>query len=100
MFERFQCIVTIHLDPIAVGDERVNEMREFATDCAKSVDPDFQIHDFRMTQGETYTNLIFDLVVPPDSRYSVAEAVKAVSKEIKNRNENCFAVIQGEHPYV
>ena len=100
MYDRFQCIVTIHLDPIAVGDEQVNAMRSFAEECAKAVDSDFSIHDFRMTQGETYTNLIFDLVVPTDSRYSVADAVKAVSQEIKNRNENCFAVIRGEHPYV
>ena len=100
MYERFRCIVTIHLDPIAVGDEQVNKMRAFADECAKAVDPDFTIHDFRMTQGETVTNLIFDLVVPADSTYSVADAVKAVENEIKHRNEHCFAVIRGEHPYV
>ena len=100
MYEHFQCIVTIHLDPIAVGDEQVNAMRSFAEECAKAVDPTFSIHDFRMTQGETYTNLIFDLVVPTDSAYSVPDAVKAVSQVIKERNENCFAVIRGEHPYV
>ena len=100
MYERFQCIVTIHLDPIAVGDEQVNAMRAFAEECAKVVDTGFSIHDFRMTQGETYTNLIFDLVVPTDSTYSVPDAVKAVSQVIKERNENCFAVIRGEHPYV
>lgn len=100
MYEHFQCIVTIHLDPIAVGDEQVNAVRSFAEECAKAVDPTFSIHDFRMTQGETYTNLIFDLVVPTDSRFTVVDAVKAVSQEIKNRNENCFAVIRGEHPYV
>ena len=100
MYEHFQCIVTIHLDPIAVGDEQVNAVRSFAEECAKAVDPTFSIHDFRMTQGETYTNLIFDLVVPTDSAYSVPDAVKAVSQVIKERNENCFAVIRGEHPYV
>ncbi len=100
MYEKFHCIVTIHLDPIAVGDEKVNAMRAFAEECAKAVDPTFTIHDFRMTQGETVTNLIFDLVVPTDSDYSVTDAVKAVTKEIKRRNENCFAVIRGEHPYV
>ena len=100
MYEHFQCIVTIHLDPIAVGDEQVNAMRSFAEECAKAVDPTFSIHDFRMTQGETYTTLIFDLVVPTDSAYSVPDAVKAVSQAIKERNENCFAVIRGEHPYV
>ena len=100
MYNHFQCIVTIHLDPIVVGDEQVNAMRSFAEECAKAVDSGFSIHDFRMTQGETYTNLIFDLVVPTDSRFTVVDAVKAVSQEIKTRNENCFAVIRGEHPYV
>ena len=100
MYERFKCIVTIHLDPIAIGDETVNTMRCFAEECATAVDEHFTIHDFRMTQGEKVTNLIFDLVVPADSRYSVADAVKAVAAEIHQRNNNCFAVIRGEHPYV
>ena len=100
MYDRFQCIVTIHLDPIVVGDEQVNAMRTFAEECAKEVDPNFSIHDFRMTQGETYTNLIFDLVIPADSRFTVADAVKAVAQVVRERNENCFAVIRGEHPYV
>lgn len=100
MYEAFRCIVTIHLDPIAVNDEQVNAMRALAEDCATAVDPSFTIHDFRMTQGETFTNLIFDLLVPTDAKLSVEDAVKAVAEEIKRRNENCFAVIRGEHPYV
>ncbi|MBQ4268637.1 MAG: cation transporter [Clostridia bacterium] len=100
MFAEFNCIVTVHLDPIAVNDDEVNAMREFAKSCAAAVNPDFQIHDFRMTQGETVTNLIFDLVVPPDCKMSVDEAVKAVETKIKTENPNCFAVIKGEHPFV
>ena len=100
MFEHFQCIVTIHLDPITTGDEEVNAMRAFAEACAKTVDPTFSIHDFRMTKGETYANLIFDLVVPTDNPMPIDKAVKEVTEEIKRRNENCFAVIRGEHPFV
>lgn len=100
MFERFQCLVTIHLDPIETGDETVNAMRAFAEECAKSIDPKFSIHDFRMTKGETYANLIFDLVVPAENSLPLDKAVKAVTEEIKRRNENCFAVIRGEHPFV
>ncbi len=100
MFEHFQCIVTIHLDPITTGDSEVNAMRAFAEACAKTVDPTFSIHDFRMTKGETYANLIFDLVVPTDSPMPIDTAVKAVTEEIKRRNDNCFAVIRGEHPFV
>lgn len=100
MFEHFQCLVTIHLDPIETGDETVNAMRVFAEECAKSIDPKFSIHDFRMTKGETYANLIFDLVVPAENSLPLDKAVKAVTEEIKRRNENCFAVIRGEHPFV
>ncbi|MBQ8374458.1 MAG: cation transporter [Clostridia bacterium] len=100
MFDRFRCIVTIHLDPIAVNDERVNEMKRLAEESAKAIDESFTIHDFRMTQGDTFTNLIFDLVVPADCKTPLDECVKAVANEIKRRNENCFAVIRGEHPYV
>ncbi len=100
MFERFQCLVTIHLDPIATGDSEVNAMRAFAEECAKTIDPAFSIHDFRMTKGETYANLIFDLVVPTENSMPIETAVKAVTEEIKRRNENCFAVIRGEHPFV
>jgi cation diffusion facilitator family transporter len=100
MYEAFQCIVTIHLDPIAVDDEEVNKMRSFAATCATAINPDFQIHDFRMTQGETVTNLIFDLVVPTDCKMPVPDAVTAVEEKIKAENPHCFAVIKGEHPFV
>ncbi len=100
MFEHFNCIVTVHLDPITVNDEKVNAMRELAVRCAKEVNESFSVHDFRMTQGETYTNLIFDLVVPTDCELCVEEAVKRVSEKIRSENPDSFTVIRGEHPFV
>ena len=100
MFEHFKCVVTIHLDPLATKDEQVQKRKEFALECAKAVDERLSIHDFRMTQGETFVNLIFDLVVPTDCPLSVEEAVKKVTDEVGKRDENCFAVIKGEHPFV
>lgn len=100
MFEKFNSIVTIHLDPISVNDIEVDEMRTFTEKCVKTVDERFSIHDFRMTKGETYTNLIFDLLVPTDSKLSCEEAQHLVAERIKTENPDCFAVIQAEHPYV
>ena len=100
MFEHFKCVVTIHLDPLATKDEQVQKRKDFALECAKAVDESLSIHDFRMTQGETFVNLIFDLVVPTDCPLSVEEAVKKVTEEVGKRDENCFAVIKGEHPFV
>lgn len=100
MFTHFNCIVTIHLDPLSVDDEEVNSLRAFTEGCAKSVYPELTIHDFRITKGDCYTNFIFDLLVPLECPLTVDQAVKEVSEKIKSENENYFTVIVGEHPYI
>jgi cation diffusion facilitator family transporter len=100
MHEEFSAIVTVHLDPIAVNDEDVNEMRAFAIECMNAIDESFTLHDFRMTKGDKYVNLIFDLVIPVDCKWDDEAAAKAVAGEIKARNPDCFAVIKPEHPFV
>ena len=100
MHEKFGCIVTVHLDPIVMNDPLVNEMHEIAVNAVKTVNPDFTLHDFRMTIGETSFNLIFDLVLPADCKMCAADAEKAVKEEIKKQRENCFCVIRVEHPFV
>ena len=100
MHEEFNAIVTVHLDPIEVNDEEVNAMRAFAIDCLKEIDESFTLHDFRMTKGDKYVNVIFDLVIPVDCKMDDETAAKMVAEKIKERNENCFAVIKAEHPFV
>ena len=100
MYQAFNAIVTVHLDPIAVNDEEVNEMRTFAIRCVKEIDDTFTLHDFRMTKGDRFINVIFDLVVPVDCKTDEHEAAKLVADKIKEYNPNCFAVIKAEHPFV
>lgn len=98
--KNFGCIVTVHLDPIVVGDPLVDELRQLCVDCAKQVNQNFSIHDFRMTKGENSVNLIFDLLVPQDSKLSTGDAEKAVAEKIQEQKPDCFCVIRGEHPFV
>ena len=100
MQKKYGCIVTVHLDPIVVGDETVNELRALAENAAKAVHCEFTIHDFRMTMGEQSFNLIFDHVIPPDCAMTSAEAEKAVVEKITAQKPNCFCVIKVEHPFV
>ena len=100
MHKKFGCIVTVHLDPIVVGDETVNELRTLAEACAKEVNETFSIHDFRMTKGEKDINLIFDLVLPVDCAICEANAEKEVAELIRKKNPDCNCVIKAEHPFV
>lgn len=100
MHKKFGCTVTIHLDPIVVGDESVDRMRALAVRLAKEVDAEFSVHDFRITMGEKSVNFIFDLVVPAGHKLSLSDAQKAVAEKIHAEDENYYAVIHAEHPFV
>ena len=100
MQEKYGCIVTIHLDPIVVNDPEVNELRTLCERAAAEVDPSFSIHDFRMTKGDSHVNLIFDLLIPIDSKMSHSEAEEGVKAIIKEARPDSACVIKVEHPFV
>ncbi|MBQ3181683.1 MAG: cation transporter, partial [Clostridia bacterium] len=54
----------IHTDPILVGDDKVNSTKEMIKNILAEINPELGMHDFRMTDGESRINLIFDLEVP------------------------------------
>ncbi len=60
----FNCIATIHMDPVDIKDPRVTSLRTRVSELVKEIHPDITIHDFRVVFGETHTNLIFDMDVP------------------------------------
>ena len=94
IFSKLGIVCTIHLDPIAVNDEVTNELKKIATDAARSVNESITIHDFRAVIGNTHTNLIFDIVLPFESKLSEAEVIKAVSDNVSALRENTFCVIK------
>ncbi len=100
MHEKFGCIVTVHLDPIVVGDPLIDELRALAQAAAKEVNEGFTIHDFRMTKGETKINLIFDLLLPNDCAITATNAEKAVAEKVREKNPDCSCVIRAEYPFV
>ena len=56
-------------------------------------------HDFRMVQGPTHTNLIFDAVVPFQYGKTNEEVKKGIAKLITEKWSNYYAVIQAEQSY-
>lgn len=100
MQKKYGYIVTIHLDPIVVDDQKVNEMYAFVKETVKEVDESFSVHDFRMTYGGNHINLIFDLSIPVDSKISDENAAKEVEDKIRSLRPECNCVIKAEHPFV
>ena len=100
LYDKFNCITTIHMDPIVVDNKEINDMRDFTEKIVKGLNPEFSIHDFRMTDGGKRVNLIFDLVVPRDKEYDKEEIIKNVQQKIHEKNKKYFAVIKVETSYI
>ena len=84
---------TIHMDPIVTNDARVCELRERTREAIRSIDPALDIHDFRFVQGQTHTNLIFDVRLPFESKLSEAELRRVAEERIREMDSSFFAVI-------
>jgi cation diffusion facilitator family transporter len=91
--------LVIHLDPIVTDDERLSGYRKYVADAVKELDPQLTIHDFRMVEGKTHTNLIFDVVVPP--RYEMTDNAlrEVISRQVCKLQENLFCVITVDRSY-
>lgn len=86
-------LCTVHMDPIETRDERVNELRRFLTQTVSEVDPTLSVHDFRAVIGTTHTNLIFDIILPFESREAPEDICARIREAVLDRREAHFCVI-------
>ena len=97
--EALNCECVIHMDPMVIDNSISMRMRDFVGVIVANVDPTLRINDFRMVQGTTHTNLIFDLVIPYDFRYSDDEVVDIIQQRVRQLPGDLYAVINVEKPY-
>ncbi|MDD5937395.1 MAG: cation diffusion facilitator family transporter [Clostridiales bacterium] len=98
--QKYHLQATIHMDPIATDDERVNARKEEMLELSHQIDPGITIHDFRMTEGPTHTNLIFDMVVPRSCKFTDDQVKQEMARMARGKNERYMTVIQVDHSYV
>lgn len=90
--------ISIHMDPI-INDERTHSIKEAVAEIVKNIYTEASIHDFRIVDGPTHTNLIFDAVLPRKSGISDNEFRNMVDAEIKKLDERYFSVISIDRDY-
>ncbi len=91
----------IHMDPIVVGDETTDRMRELVTRLARqAIDPAVTVHDFRMTQGPLHTNLIFDMVLPHSCKLTNEQAKQRIHEAVQQEDPHYFAVADIDRMYL
>lgn len=93
------CDAVIHMDPVCTNDEETMRMKGILTDMITTIDSHLTLHDLRIVNGPTHTNVIFDLVIPYKFKYSDAETIEIIQEKLQHYSPNCFAVINVDRNY-
>ena len=92
--------LVVHLDPTILDSPEINELKEMVAGIINEIDEDLTFHDFRVVVGEENKNVLFDVVVPPEYKYSDEELERIISEKIADvSNGKIFTVLVIDHSY-
>lgn len=95
--EKYNIILTGHLDPVEVDNPEVDEIKSIVNDIIIKIDKSFSMHDFRIVKGHNFTNLIFDLAVPYENLMTNDEIINKLQEEIDKLEHKYYIVVTVEY---
>ena len=96
--ENMNIDLVLHMDPVKVNDPETELYRAKVVEAIHQIDPKWGFHDFRIVSGPTHVNLVFDLVIPFEEKYSQEEIDDMLLKHIQS-DKKIYLVLTIDHPY-
>lgn len=90
--------LVLHMDPVKVNDPETELYRAKVVEAIHQIDPKWRFHDFRIVSGPTHANLVFDLVIPFEEKYTQEEIEEMLLKHIES-DKKIYLVLTIDHPY-
>lgn len=94
MWDEMHVRLNIHMDPVDTKNEQLALLKQRAQSALSALDDSVTLHDFRMVKGESHTNLVFDVVIPYDSKINLQNVHEAMEKEFENDETKYYFVIE------
>ena len=96
--ENMNIDLVLHMDPVKVNDPETELYRAKVVEAIHQIDPKWGFHDFRIVSGPTHVNLVFDLVIPFEEKYTQEEIEAMLLKHIQS-DKKIYLVLTIDHPY-
>lgn len=96
---KFNCLSSIHMDPIDLNNPEVAKVKKYISDVAKKLNPEITIHDLRIVPGENNTNIIFDAIKPYSCKLTDFELTKFLFDKVREYNNHFTSVIKIDKPF-
>jgi divalent metal cation (Fe/Co/Zn/Cd) transporter len=100
--QKYSISLTIHMDPVITESPEINNLIAKTNDIlvAFPEGEKLSFHDFRIVNGPTHTNILFDVVIPSDTKINDKELLIYLQNEFKKINSTYRLVINFDHNYV
>ena len=98
LMDKFNIITCIHMDPIDTDDPETLRLKQLVCDQLAQMDERLTLHDFRVVNGPSHTNLIFDVVIPFDYAYKT-QLPNEIEQRVQALDNRLFTVVQVETKY-
>ncbi len=98
--KELKIVICVHMDPVVVGDSEVEMYRILTREIINEINPQYSFHDFKVVNGPTHTNLIFDLTIPYDKSINSADVLSELRKKFHSADEKINPIVTVEHLYV
>lgn len=99
VYSDLKVLLTIHMDPIETENAVLEEAKRAAKEVLAKIDPMLSIHDFRMVSGQERTNLIFDLVLPFESKLKEKDLLEQLEQGLQEKDSTYHAVVNIDRDY-
>ncbi|WP_295758226.1 cation diffusion facilitator family transporter [uncultured Holdemanella sp.] len=96
--ENMNIDLVLHMDPVKVNDPETELYRKKVVEAIHQIDSKWGFHDFRIVSGPTHVNLVFDLVIPFEEKYTQEEIEAMLLKHIQS-DKKIYLVLTIDHPY-
>ena len=84
--------LVIHYDPVVTDNPELSHLKERCTQLLQQRDPRLTLHDFRMVQGKSHMNLIFEVALPADLQDQQRSIVRFVEEGMNARSEKTYHI--------
>lgn len=96
--ENMNIDLVLHMDPVKVNDPETELYRAKVVKAIHQIDSKWGFHDFRIVSGPTHVNLVFDLVIPFEEKYTQEKIEEMLLKHIES-DKKIYLVLTIDHPY-
>ncbi len=90
--QKLGVMLTIHMDPIDYSNPVRQELYEITKSVISEFSKELSFHDFRIVDGPTHTNVLFDIVEPIETHIDVKDLCKLLHENYPSDSEYFFVI--------